>query len=272
MSERTLRIGRGGLSMFHLVTPDGTRLLTDPWFANNPALDPMYERREFFESLDVLVVSHGHADHAQGVLGIVEANPDITIFALWELASKFKSMGVANAVPINFGGSARFGDVTAAPVPSAHDSSYAGPEGSEWAGVASGFVLTLSHGYRVYFAGDTSASAEMQVIGDYWRPDLAILPVGGFRVTMDVRQAVYAATQLLRVKHVIPCHYFPAPDASPTPEALRELLEADRGFAAMMGDLGREFEGLMVEADPDATVTVLDIGSELVIELEVGVR
>ena len=63
-----------------------------------------------------------------------------------------------------------------------------------------GYVLTLE-GLRVYFAGDTDATAEAAAV----RCDIALLPIGG-KYTMDAREAAALAEQL-RPKAVIPVHY-----------------------------------------------------------------
>jgi L-ascorbate metabolism protein UlaG (beta-lactamase superfamily) len=61
---------------------------------------------------------------------------------------------------------------------------------------------------------------DMQIIGDLYRPDLVILPIGD-HFTMDPRQAAYAL-KLIRPRFAIPEHYATFPLLSGTPDALRE--------------------------------------------------
>ncbi|GIK67319.1 MAG: hypothetical protein BroJett018_51130 [Chloroflexota bacterium] len=58
---------------------------------------------------------------------------------------------------------------------------------------------------RIYFAGDTALFGDMRLIGELYRPHIAVLPIGD-RFTMGPREAAYAV-RLLGVSHVIPMHY-----------------------------------------------------------------
>jgi len=45
----------------------------------------------------------------------------------------------------------------------------------------------------------------MKLIGELYKPDIALLPIGG-RFTMDIYQAA-KAVEFIRPKYVIPIHY-----------------------------------------------------------------
>jgi len=57
----------------------------------------------------------------------------------------------------------------------------------------------------LYVAGDTAIFGDMEMIGELYQPDVAILPIGGF-YTMDPLDGAVAA-QMLAVEKVIGCHY-----------------------------------------------------------------
>ena len=80
-----------------------------------------------------------------------------------------------------------------------------------------GYVIEFENGARFYFSGDTGISAEMTVIGDYYKPDVAFLPIGNY-YTMDPKAAAYAANLVNPAKYVIPNHYasFPMLVQDPT--------------------------------------------------------
>jgi L-ascorbate metabolism protein UlaG (beta-lactamase superfamily) len=63
----------------------------------------------------------------------------------------------------------------------------------------------------------------MKLIGEWYRPDTACLPIGD-RYTMGPEQAARAAAWL-GVRQVIPMHYGTAPELTGTPARLRALLE-----------------------------------------------
>ena len=55
-----------------------------------------------------------------------------------------------------------------------------------------GFVVELENGFRIYHAGDTHAFGDMALIRELFKPDLAMLPIGG-HYTMDPAGAALAA-------------------------------------------------------------------------------
>ncbi len=63
----------------------------------------------------------------------------------------------------------------------------------------------------------------MQLIGELYKPDVALLPIGDY-YTMDPKAAA-VAVRMLGVNHVIPMHYGTFPILTGTPAALREALQ-----------------------------------------------
>jgi L-ascorbate metabolism protein UlaG (beta-lactamase superfamily) len=104
---------------------------------------------------------------------------------------------------------------------------YAGSENPLYLGEPVGFIVELENGFRFYFAGDTDVFSDMRLIAERWRPELALLPIGG-HFTMDPIGAAQAI-ELLGVKHVLPMHYGTFPVLAGTPDALRAAL-AERGL------------------------------------------
>ena len=94
-------------------------------------------------------------------------------------------------------------------------------------GEPAGFVIELEDGSRIYHAGDTNVFGDMRLIGELYRPDVALLPIGG-HYTMGPREAALAV-ELLGVGEVMPIHYGTFPILSGTPGALRDEL-ASRGL------------------------------------------
>jgi L-ascorbate metabolism protein UlaG (beta-lactamase superfamily) len=88
--------------------------------------------------------------------------------------------------------------------------------------------MTFENGVRVYHAGDTCVFSDMKIIGDLYKPDIALLPIGDF-YTMDPLQGAYAI-RLLGVKTVVPMHYATFPVLTGTPDKLRELTQDIAGL------------------------------------------
>ena len=87
-----------------------------------------------------------------------------------------------------------------------------------------GSCVTMENGFRIYHAGDTAVFSDMRLIGELYRPHIALLPIGG-HFTMGPREAALAV-ELLGVKHVLPIHYGTFPILAGTPDQLRTELAA----------------------------------------------
>jgi L-ascorbate metabolism protein UlaG (beta-lactamase superfamily) len=83
-------------------------------------------------------------------------------------------------------------------------------------------------GFTVYHAGDTAVFGDMKLIGELYKPDVAMLPIGDL-FTMGPREAAYAI-RLLGVKHVVPMHYATFPFLTGTVEELRKETERIEGL------------------------------------------
>ena len=103
-------------------------------------------------------------------------------------------------------------------------------------GEACGLVIAAD-GTSLYFAGDTCVFGDMKIIGDIYKPDVAILPIGG-HFTMDPVEAAYAL-DLLGVKRCVPCHYGTFPLLKGTPDELRALA---RGVEVISPEPGETIE------------------------------
>jgi hypothetical protein len=86
-------------------------------------------------------------------------------------------------------------------------------------------VVEFENGLRVYHAGDTCVFGDMRMIGELYKPDVAILPIGDF-YTMGPREAAYAVGLLKPKKYVIGMHYGTFPALAGTPAAVKKLLPA----------------------------------------------
>jgi L-ascorbate metabolism protein UlaG (beta-lactamase superfamily) len=90
-------------------------------------------------------------------------------------------------------------------------------------GIAAGYVITPDEGPVLYHAGDTCVFGDMRLIGDLYRPEVAMLPIGGF-YTMDPKEAAYAS-KLLGAKTILPIHWGTFPPLTGTPQELASQVD-----------------------------------------------
>ena len=206
-----------GHATFRITSPQGKVILIDPWTHGNPACP---EELKQVDHVDLMLITHGHFDHTGDAMSIALTTKP-TCIATVELAGWLEAKGVQGTVGINKGGTVDFQGIKVTMTHAVHTS---GTEDGKYGGDAAGYVIEFENGRKLYHAGDTCAFMDMQLINELYRPDLALLPIGGF-YTMDPREAA-VAVRLLGVKHVIPMHYGTFPVLTGTPAALREALQA----------------------------------------------
>jgi len=208
-----------GHAAFRLDTPGGKRVYVDP-FLDNPKC-PESEKQP--ERIDVIALTHGHSDHVGSTVELAKRfSPKV--IALIELRGWLSAQGVEEdmASAPNKGGTVEAAGIQITLTHAHHSSST--PDG-QYAGEAAGLVLKLENGFTVYFAGDTNAFTDMQLIGRIYEPDVAVLPIGD-HFTMGPREAA-VALELLGVKRCVPCHYGTFPLLRGTPDELRALAPDD---------------------------------------------
>jgi L-ascorbate metabolism protein UlaG (beta-lactamase superfamily) len=215
-----------GHSCWEVTTPGGKTILLDPWFGN-----PSSPRDQSqVTACDLMLVTHGHFDHFTDALAIASrtrpAWPCIHELSLW-LGRNYAHKDTL--VGMNKGGTVEAAGLQVTMVHADHSAGdfYAGSENPLYLGEPVGFIVELENGFRFYFAGDTDVFSDMRLIAERWRPELALLPIGG-HFTMDPIGAAQAI-ELLGVKHVLPMHYGTFPILAGTPDALRAAL-AERGL------------------------------------------
>lgn len=209
-----------GHATFELRFPSGEVLIFDPWLEGNPAFPKGYELKK----VDVIAISHAHFDHANDVIPLAKKFAP-KVLAIFETASYFEKKGVKNTVGINKGGTVDLGFARLTMTHALHSCSIKDGDNLLYGGEAAGYILTLKDGRSAYFAGDTALFGDMALIGEFYGPELAFLPIGD-HFTMDPHQAAHAA-RMLKVKRVIPMHYGTFPALTGTPEALADKLKKD---------------------------------------------
>ena len=174
----------------------------DPWLEGNPLCPDKLKKPE---KIDLIVLSHGHSDHA-GEASRWAKHYGATLIATWELAMIMIGEGVpeTKVVPMNKGGTYHHQGLSITLTHAFHSSSYDGANGTVYAGEPCGIVLSDDK-HTIYHAGDTALFSDMELIRDLYRPQVALLPIGD-RFTMGPKEAAMA-TKLVGAKTVIPIHY-----------------------------------------------------------------
>jgi L-ascorbate metabolism protein UlaG (beta-lactamase superfamily) len=181
----------------YMVKTGGKSLLFDPFISPNPLA----------KSIDIntlkpdyILISHGHEDHMADVETIAK-NTGATLISNFEIIAWFAGKGIEKGHPMNFGGKWEFDFGTVKYVQAVHSSTM--PDGKS-GGHPGGFVIDTAEGC-FYYAGDTSLTMDMQLIGNSKELGFAMLPVGD-NFTMGIDDAIIASNYI-KCRKIIGMHY-----------------------------------------------------------------
>jgi L-ascorbate metabolism protein UlaG (beta-lactamase superfamily) len=210
-----------GHSAFHL-SGGGADVLVDPYLTGNPKAAAGADDLP----ADVILLTHGHADHLGDTVGIAKRT-GATVVAITELAAEIQGEGVENVLNPNYGGTAKFDWGWVKLVPAWHTA--VSPNGTPH--MPAGLLIHYG-GHLIYHLGDTALFSDLQLIarrGD--KVELALVPIGG-HFTMDRFDAV-TAVELINPSQVIPIHYGTFPPIETDAQAFKQDVQ-NAGFSEVL--------------------------------------
>ena len=182
-----------GHSAFKISAP-GAQVIIDPFFAPSAGVTA-----DAAGDVDIVLVTHDHADHVGDAVSLCRRTGAV-LGAIVGTAGKLAEAGVPqeqviNGIGFNMGGTVAHKGVDITMTQAYHSSDSGSP---------TGYIVRMPDGLTVYHAGDTCIFSGMELWGQLYDIDVALLPVGGV-FTMDARQAALAC-KLLGCKAAIPMH------------------------------------------------------------------
>jgi L-ascorbate metabolism protein UlaG (beta-lactamase superfamily) len=219
---RITRLGHGGVLY---RSPGDVWLWVDRWTASPDYSDEF----RAVERADLVAPSHGHFDHVgDDLVDLIELGriDGTTVICSHEMSLFLGSVGI-EAIGMNAGGRVERAGVGLTMVRADHTGgatiTTSGPgvtrEMGSW-----GWVFEFEDGTVVYHSGDTDVFGDMALIGERFRPTVAVVPIGG-HYTMGPVDAG-RAVELVGAKTVIPVHYGTFPILTGTPAELGQHTSA----------------------------------------------
>jgi L-ascorbate metabolism protein UlaG (beta-lactamase superfamily) len=206
-----------GHAMFCIESGSGKRLILDPYVQNNPKFPRGFD----LSRVDVIAATHGHFDHFGGDGPDLAKKTGATVICVFELALWLSEKGISKVSGMNMGGTQTVSGFEITMTNAVHSSGTSGSDTNPPSDPC-GYVIRTD-GTAIYHAGDTAAFSDMVLIGELYRPDLALLPIGDF-YTMGP-EAAAKACELLKVPRAIPMHYGTSPALPGTAEGFKEAVK-----------------------------------------------
>ncbi|QWE30352.1 metal-dependent hydrolase [Polynucleobacter sp. Adler-ghost] len=221
-ATEVLWLGQAG---FRIKSPSGKAILIDPWITGGPKAPAIYKNDlSAIGPIDLLLVTHAHVDHIGDAPALAKMN-NTKLYGPADMVTPLITLGI---LPADLGH--RFnktGRVTPLPgikvtaVQAEHSSLlvWKNPATekmeSHAAGEAMGYIIELENGFKIWHMGDTGLFGDMKFIGEHYKPDLVMIPIGG-NFTMAPDDAAFALRTWVKPKMVIPMHYNSNPLAKGT--------------------------------------------------------
>jgi L-ascorbate metabolism protein UlaG (beta-lactamase superfamily) len=222
-----------GHAAFKITSVAGKVILIDPFITNNPKLPTHHKDLTKLGKVDLILVTHAHGDHVGDGPALAKlhnaplyapAGLNDSLVALnilpKELSPRFNKGGVITPLGDNI-------KITMTRAEHSSEFKWTNPTSKQLeihvGGEPAGFIIELENGFKIYHMGDTGLFGDMKFIGEYYRPDLILTPIGGHFV-LSPEDAAYATRELLKPKYAIPMHYGTNPRLTGTPEEYIQAL------------------------------------------------
>jgi L-ascorbate metabolism protein UlaG (beta-lactamase superfamily) len=184
-----------GQSAFRITTVTGKVIVIDPFLTANPKTPEAYKKLEALGKVDLILVTHGHADHFLDAPALAKLN-NAPVWAPAGLSQSMQTLGIlpaALANRMNKGGSITpIGPGVRITMTHAEHSSelvWRNPDSNKdethVGGEPCGFVIEFENGFKLWHMGDTGLFGDMRLIGDMVKPDLLLIPIGGGQFVMN---------------------------------------------------------------------------------------
>ncbi|MBI3370451.1 MAG: metal-dependent hydrolase [Betaproteobacteria bacterium] len=216
-----------GQAAFRITTPGGKVIVIDPWLKTNPKTPAQFKDLAALGKVDLVLVTHAHFDHVADAAELAKLNkaklyapPGLsgTLTTLGEIPGDLAPGMNKSGIATPLGPEIKFHMVRAE-----HSSEYrwkdpaSGKEMMLPGGEPVGWIIELENGFKIYHMGDTGLFGDMKFIGEFYKPDLVLIPIGG-NFTINAQLAGYAIREMIKPKFTIPMHYGTYPILAGKPE------------------------------------------------------
>lgn len=228
-----------GQAATRITTPGGKVIVIDPWLTSNPKTPAAFKKLEALGKVDLILVTHAHFDHFADAPALAQmhkvpmygpAGMNQTVVTLGILPAELSPRFGKGGTIMPFGPDGV--KITATHAEHSSELGWKNPATGKdevhVGGEPVGFIIEMENGFKVYHMGDTGLFGDMKFIGEYYKPDLVLIPIGGHFV-MSPADAAYAVKNYLKPKYALPIHYGTIPQLKGTTAEFSAALGLESG-------------------------------------------
>jgi L-ascorbate metabolism protein UlaG (beta-lactamase superfamily) len=191
--------------------------------------DPTDGLPEKMEIADYIFITHHHKDHCKDVTIKRLANENTTIFAPKDCVKKIPF----SVTVVKSGDTIQLKELKVKVVPAYNLPKNQGHKTNHPKGKGVGYIITINN-KSIYHAGDSDVIPEMKQIKNI---ELAFLPIGNKKYTMDKDEAVFAAA-MIKPKIIVPIHRY-----AENPHEFKQQVEKNKTSTVLPVETG---EAIMI--------------------------
>jgi L-ascorbate metabolism protein UlaG (beta-lactamase superfamily) len=233
-----------GQATTRITTPTGKVIVIDPWLTSNPKTPASFKTLEALGKVDLILVTHAHFDHFADAPALAKMH-NVPVYAPAGLNQTIIALGILPPeLSLRFGKGGTitpFGPtgvkITAVHAEHSSELGWKNPatnkEEVHVGGEPVGFILEMENGFKIWHMGDTGVFGDMRLIGEMYRPDLVMIPIGGHFV-MNPVDAAMAVRDMIKPKFALPIHYGTTPQLRGTPAEFNAALGTAPGAPRML--------------------------------------
>lgn len=241
-----------GQAAVRITTPGGKVIMIDPWLTTNPKTPANFKQLAALGKVDLILVTHAHFDHFADAPALAKMHnaPMYGPAGMNQTVAALGILPVALAPRFGKGGTILpFGPtgpkITAVRAEHSSELGWKDPAGKDQVypgGEPVGYIVEMENGFKVWHMGDTGVFGDMRLIGEMYRPDLVLLPIGNHFV-MSPQDAAMAVRDMIRPRFAIPIHYGTTPQLRGTPAEFLAALGGGPGVpVALVPQPGEKYD------------------------------
>jgi len=241
-----------GQATIRITTPGGKVIVIDPWLTTNPKTPAEFKPLSALGKVDMILVTHAHYDHFFDAPALAKLN-NVPVYNAGGMGPSIVSLGILpTALVQRFGKSgtvAPFGPsgpkITAVHAEHSSELVWKNPatdkDETHYGGEPVGYLIELENGFKIWHMGDTGLFGDMRLIGETYKPDLVLIPIGG-HFTMGPQDAAIAVRDMIKPKYAIPFHYGTFPLLRGTPAEFISALGPNSSTRVVVPEPGQKVD------------------------------